>query len=735
MRYFYPLKYKLMKKLFVLVLFFPLITNAQIKKITLEDIYKKGTFRSEFIQGFNSMKDGNFYFENEEGSIVKKSFETGEKVSTIINKSDVKTQDGKQLSLDDIEWSNDEKKILIFTNRESIYRRSSKAKVYVFDLKSKTTQLIDSDKILHASLSPDATQVAFVKNNNLFIKNLKTNKTTAITTDGKWNKIINGNCDWVYEEEFSFSKAFSWSNDGKYLAYYKFNETKVPEFAFTIFDSLYPTQYSYKYPKAGDANSTISIHIYNTTNSKSAKADIGTETDIYIPRIKWMATDNKLCVYWLNRLQNHLKLLITDANTGKSSVFYEEKNKYYVDITDDMHFFKDGNTFLFSSEKEGMNSLYLGNIKTKTSQQLIKPTSELAEFYGVDEDNGKVFYSLADQVRNRMPYCYDLKSNQQIPLSNKVGTHRLTFNSNFSYYVDYFSTATTPNIISLNQTTAALQNKNYTGKILKDNAKLNNLISNVYQLSTPEFTMLKNATGTELCSWILKPKDFDSSKKYPVLFCNYGGPGSQQVSNSWGSINMWHHYLSQQGYMIVCVDNTGTGFRGEEFKKKTYLELGKHEIQDQIDVAKYLATLPFIDGNRIGHWGWSYGGFMSSLAITKGADIFKAAIAVAPVTNWRYYDNIYTERFMRTPKENAKGYDDNSPINHVDKIKGKYLIIHGTADDNVHFQNSVMMIDEMIKKNVDFESGYYPNKNHGIRGGNTSYHLYKKMTKFILENL
>ncbi len=727
-----------MKKLLVLALFFPFITNAQTKKITLEDIYKKGTFRAESIQGFNSMKDGNFYFENIDGNIVKKNFETSETVETIIKKGEAKTKEGTALSLSDMEWSDDEKKILIFTDREYIYRRSSKAKVYVYDIKSKSTQIVDDNKILHATLSPNGSQVAFVKNNNLFVKNLITNKTVAITTDGKWNKIINGNCDWVYEEEFSFSKAFAWSNTGNYLAYYKFNEAKVPEFAFTIFDSLYPTQYNYKYPKAGDANSTIAINIYNVKTGKIVKADIGSETDIYIPRIKWMATDNKLCVYWLNRLQNHLKLLSTEASTGKSITFYEEKNKYYVDINDDIHFFKDGNTFLFSSEKDGMNSLYLGDIKNNRTTRLINDKYEVAELYGVDEVNKRVFYSSAYDIKNRQPMVLDLKTNKSVELSSKIGTHKISFNSDFSYFLDNYSDYYFPPIYSLCKTDSAINdgtNWSYEGKVLKDNKKLRDKVHNEYNLPSPSFQMFKNAAGVELCSWMLKPSNFDSSKKYPVLFCNYGGTGSQEVSNSWGSTNMWQQYLCQEGYIIVCVDNTGTGFRGEEFKKKTYLQLGKYEIADQIDVAKYLATLPFVDGNRIGHWGWSYGGFMSSLAITKGSDIFKAAIAVAPVTNWRYYDNIYTERFMRTPKENAKGYDDNSPINHVDKIKGKFLIIHGTADDNVHFQNSIMMIDEMIKKNIDFESAYYPNKNHGIRGGNTSFHLYNKMTKFILENL
>ena len=724
-----------MKKLVALLLILPLFSIAQTKKITLEDIFKKGTFRAESVQGFNSMKDGNFYFETVDKNIVKKSFETSETVETIIKKEDVKSPAGKELSLDDISWSDDEKQILIFSERESIYRRSSKAFVYLYNLQTKKTAQVDTDKILHATISPDGKNIAFVKNNNLFIKNIASNKTNQITTDGKWNHIINGNCDWVYEEEFSFSKAFEWSKNGSYLAYYRFDETKVPTFTFTEFDSLYPTQYSYKYPKAGDANSTIEIMIYDLKMNKKVKADIGIEKDIYIPRIKWSAEDNKLCVYWMNRLQNNLKLLMTDANTGKSKSFYEETNKYYIDITDDMYFFKDGNRFLMSSEKDGMNALYLGSIKEKTITQLFKSESELAELYGIDENNNLVYYSLADDVRNRMPYCYNLNTQKQTKLSNEKGTHRLVFNSNYSYFVNYFSTATTPNIITLNKTRDVLNNANYQGKNLKDNKNLANIITNIYQFATPEFLMLKNANGDELCSWILKPQNFDSTKKYPVLFTNYGGPGSQEVANRWGSINMWQHYLSQQGYIIVCVDNTGTGFRGEEFKKKTYLELGKYEIADQIDVAKHLATLPFVDAKRIGHWGWSYGGFMSSLAISKGADIFKTAIAVAPVTNWRYYDNIYTERFMRTPKENPKGYDDNSPINHVSKIKGKFLIIHGTADDNVHFQNSVMMVDKMVEKNVDFESSYYPNKNHSIRGGNTSFHLYNKMTKFILENL
>jgi len=724
----------MIKKMIAFIALLPIISFAQ-KQITLEDIYKKGTFKAETVQGFNSMKDGRYYVETVASGIVKKSFETGLTIDTIIKSIDVRNEKGINLSLNDIAWSNDEKKILIFKDREFIYRRSSKALTYIYDIATKKALLIDADKILHATISPDGKQVGFVKNNNLFVKNIATNKTTQITNDGKWNFIINGNCDWVYEEEFGFSKAFEWSKNSNFIAFYRFNESKVKSFTFTQFDSLYPTQYTYKYPKAGEANSTIDIIIYNTATGKKTTVDIGSAKDIYIPRIKWIAGTNKLCVYWLNRLQNNLKLLQADAVNGSTTAFYEEKNDKYININDDVYFFEDGNRFLLTSEKNGFNDLYLGDIKSKKEKQLLNTNTDIAELYGVDEINNRVLFSMAENVMNRMPKCYNLNTGKMDALASKIGTHKLSFNKDYSYFLDNFSDIATAPFYSLKKTDDAIANANYNGKFLKSNYGLNAILEETFFISKPTFQMFKNTAGFELCSWMLKPKDFDSTKKYPVLFCNYGGPGSQQVANRWGAVSMWHHYLSQQGYIVVCVDNTGTGFRGEAFKKKTYLQLGKYEIEDQIDVAKYLATLPYIDAKRIGHWGWSFGGFMSSLAITKGADIFKTAVAVAPVTSWRYYDNIYTERFMRTPLENKQGFDENAPLNYVDNIKGKFLIIHGTADDNVHFQNSVMMIDELIKKNIDFESGYYPNKNHGINGGNTTFHIYNKMTKFILQNL
>ncbi len=718
-----------MRKIFLLVLCIPLFAAAQIKQITLDDIYKKGTFRSENVPGFNSLKDGRYYTElDNNGNLIKKSFATGETAGTLISKGDIKDEKGNALELKDFEWSDDESKLLIFLNREFIYRRSSKAIVYAYDIATKKTTKVDADKIMHATYSPDGSKIAFVKENNLYYTNLSTNKTTQITKDGKWNFIINGNCDWVYEEEFGFTRAFQWSPKSDHIAYYRFDESKVPTYAFAVYDSLYPKQYSYKYPKAGEANSVIEIHIYDTKSAANVKADIGKEVDIYIPRIVWTKDNSKLAITWLNRLQNDMRFLSADASTGKTSIFYEEKNKYYVDVVN-INFLKDGKHFLITSEKDGYQHIYLESLNGKEEKLLTKGNFDIVNTEGVDEKNNKVYFIAAYHSPLTKDFCsVDLDGNNFKLMDERIGSHSIHFNDDFTFYTDDFSTITKPNNISVYDINGKLI------RTLKDNSKLSKTIAE-YGFANAEFIKIPTSKGETLNGWILKPTNFDASKKYPVLFCNYGGPGSQQVADRWGVVNQWQQMLAQKGYIIVSVDNTGTGFRGEEFKKKTYLQLGKFEIEDQIDAAKYLGMLPYIDAKRIGHWGWSFGGFMSSLAITKGADVFKAAIAVAPVTSWRFYDNIYTERYMRTPQENAKGYDDNSPLNFTDKIKGKFLIIHGTADDNVHFQNSVMMIDKMINNNIEFESGYYPNKNHGIRGGNTSYHLYTKMTNFILNNL
>jgi dipeptidyl-peptidase-4 len=703
-----------MRRILLLLLFIPLLTIAQKKKITLEDIYKKGTFRGEFVQGFS-----------------------GEDNSSLFDAANVVDETGKKLETRDYQVSADKKRILFFNGREPIYRRSSKSNVYVYDVAAKKAISLNKGKILHPTFSPDGTRIAYVFDNNLYVYDIASAKTTAVTTDGKWNNIINGNCDWVYEEEFEFTRAFDWSPNGSYIAYYKFDERKVKEYEFTVFDNTYNKQYSYKYPKAGEQNSKVEIHVYNVSSGKDVKAQYE-QGDIYIPRIKWTKQDDKLVVYWMNRHQDDLKLLLTSAATGETQNLYEEKNKYYVEINDNWWFLKDGKSFAFTSEMNGFNQLYLYSMDGKKKVQISKMKYDIAEVNGVDETNKLIYYTLAYPTpMDRNLFVTDFEGKTTSQLTNGTGWHRVDLNESFTQFYDFYSNINTPQITTLyninnnKKTVTATVNK-----VVNESAKLKNTLEQ-YDLGKVELIKVPNSKGDTLNGWMLKPSDFDPSKKYPVLFCNYGGPGSQQVANRFGAVSMWHQMLAEKGFIVVSVDNTGTGYRGEEFKKKTYLQLGKLEIEDQIDAAKYFGTLSYIDKNRIGHWGWSYGGFMSSLAITKGSDYFKAAVAVAPVTSWRFYDNIYTERYMRTPQENPKGYDDNSPLNFTDRIKGKFLLIHGTADDNVHFQNSTEMIKALVKSNIDFESAYYPNKNHGISGqlDNTTFHLWSKMTNWILENL
>lgn len=700
-----------MRRFILLFFFVPLATLAQKKQITLDDLYKKGTFRPEFIGGFTS----------------------GE-TDKLFDPRDIRDEAGKQINTADYQLSADKKRILFFTGREPIYRRSSRSTAYVYDVATKKVLPLNAGKVLHPTFSPDGSKVAYVFDNNLYIHDLATTKTTAVTTDGKWNFVINGNADWVYEEEFSFSKAFDWSPNGSYLAYYRFDESAVKEFNMTIFDDQYNKDYRYKYPKAGEANSRVEIHIYNVASGQKAKAQYD-QGDIYIPRIRWTQQDDQLVVYWMNRQQNNLKLLLTDAQTGAARPLYTETNKYYIDITDDWWFLKDGKGYLFTSEMNGYNQLYLYSMDGKKKVQLSKLKYDIAEINAVDEKNRLVYYTLAYPTpMDRNLFVSDFDGKKSTALTTGSGWHRAELNSDFTQFYDYYSNLQTPQTVTLYD--IGKGGTTTRNKVVGQNEKLKSVLAS-FALSTPELIKVPNSKGDTLNGWMLKPTDFDPTKKYPVLFCNYGGPGSQQVANRFGAVSFWHQMLAQKGYIVVSVDNTGTGFRGEEFKKKTYLQLGKLEIEDQIDAARHLATLPFVDGKNIGHWGWSYGGFMSSLAITKGSDVFSAAVAVAPVTSWRYYDNIYTERYMRTPQENGKGYDENAPINYVSRIKGKYLLIHGSADDNVHFQNSVQMITALVKANVDFETMYYPNKNHGISGGadNTTYHLWNKMTNWIYNNL
>lgn len=703
-----------MLRYFLLLLLMPVWALGQ-KQITLQDILLKGTFRGEFARtSFAKAAPQKITGKDLIDANGKSIGEPAEVISSEGNKS----------------------LHLIKQQIEPVYRHSAKSIVYLYNSDTKSLQRLSEGKVLHAQFSPDGTHVAYVKDNNLFVFNILTGKTTAITTDGKWNHIINGNCDWVYEEEFSFTQAYQWSPKGNYLAYYKFDETKVKEYSFTEYDNDYNKEYRYKYPKAGDDNSVVTIHIYNLTTGKQVNASFE-QGDIYIPRIKWTTRDEELVVFWMNRHQNVLKLLQTNAIDGSSKLLYEEKNKYYIDITDDWYFLKNGEQYLFTSEMGGYNGLYLYARNGKKTT-LTKMNYDVTEVNAIDEKNSLVYYTLAYPTpMDRALFVTDFSGKHTYRLSSETGYRNFVFNDDYTRFYERFTTINTPQKVTLY---SIVKNKGKitaaSDSIISENKALQALIAS-YNFGKAEFIKVPNGKGDEINGWLLKPANFDPAKKYPVLFCNYGGPGSQSVANRFGSASIWHQLLVQKGFIVAAFDNTGTGYRGEEFKKKTYLQLGKYEIEDQIAAAKWLAQQPWVDAKNIGHWGWSYGGFMSSLAITKGAGVFSAAVAVAPVTNWRFYDNIYTERYMRTPKENPSGYDDNSPIFFTNKIKGKYLIIHGTADDNVHFQNATQMVTALVKSNIPFDSFYYPNKNHGISGfaDNTSLHLYTLMTNWIIQNL
>lgn len=706
--------------------------NAK-KEITLDDIWKNNTFRVKSVPGFNAMKDGKRYTQlNTDGarqSITVVNLQDGKTIDTLFNNIKLIPDDGATVVAEDYSFSNDEKKMLLKTGGKHIYRRSVLYLTYVYDIKKGSLTRMEGDKILHATFSPDGSKVAYVKDNNLYYRDLNTDKTVAVTNDGAWNKVINGNCDWVYEEEFEFTRAFEWSPDGKYLAYYRFDETKVPEYTMAMYGSLYPANNTFKYPKAGEANSEVQIKIYNLATNETNTPNIGSQNDQYIPRIKWSNDPRKLCIFRLNRLQNKLELLLADAEQGNTQTIYQEENPYYVEINDNLAFLKDGHSFIFNSERDGYNHLYNYDWTTQKMTDLTPGNYDIDQIIGIDEKAGSVYYTAAEVTpMERKLYAVSFDGKKKKALTTEDGVHAITPIEGYKFFLDRHSRINQPPVFYL---------RDATGKIvrtLEDNKDLKAKMQE-YALGKIEFKEMPGANG-KLNGWMITPPDFSETKKYPVLMYQYSGPGSQEVADRFPVRDFfWHQMLAQKGYIVVCADGTGTGFRGQEFKKKTYQQLGKLESDDQIAVAKYLGTLPYVDKDRIGIWGWSYGGFMSSTCIFKGNDVFKSAIAVAPVSNWRYYDNIYTERYMRTPKENAKGYDENAPEKMADKLKGKYLMIHGTADDNVHFQNAVMLTDALIKADKEFDTEYYPNKNHGISGGNTRYHLYKRMTDFVLNNL
>ena len=717
-----------------LLLFFTAFSNltAQQKNITLEEIWS-GAFRTQGLDVLRSLNNGkeyavlNYDRQNKASTIDVYDYKSGEKVRTLLNSKDLKGID----YVISYEFNKDESKILFSTELEQIYRRSSLGTYYVYDIKTKDFRLVSTNKVQEPTFSNDGSKIAYGFENNLYIKDLNSGETKQITTDGKKNSIINGITDWVYEEEFAFVRAFEWSLDGDKLAYIKFDETDVPEYTMDVYgNNLYPYAETFKYPKAGENNSKVSLQLYDLGSGKTSEVDLSKYNSYYIPRLLWTENNNLLSVQLTNRHQNVLDLVFVDVANNTSKLILEEKDKAYVDVTDNLTFLND-NSFFWTSERDGWNHIYQYDKNGKLLNQVTQGPWEVTAYYGFDQNTGRIYYqSTEDGNINRNVYSILPLGKNKVRLSQRDGTNDADFSTDFTYYIGTYSSATTPYHFTLNEAK--------TGKELREiqnNNQLKNRLAS-YKISPKEFSTI-NTNGEDLNMYMIKPLDFDETKQYPLFLYQYSGPGSQNVSNSWMSSNdYWHQMLANEyGIIIACVDGRGTGFKGRDFKKMTQKELGKYEVEDQIAVAKKLSELPYIDANRTGIWGWSYGGFMSSNCLLQGADTFEMAIAVAPVTSWRFYDSIYTERYMQTPQENASGYDNNSPLSHVEKLKGKFLLVHGSADDNVHVQNTMCLIEALVQANKQFDWRIYPDKNHGIYGGNTRLHLFTLMTDFIKKNL
>ena len=702
---------------------------SQEHKIDSEKLWE-GDYEPKRLESILSMKDDNHYTVLEQNAELNSSLII---LNSFINpKKRVVLFDSKRFSenleISSYSFSKDEQNLLLETHSDPIYRRSKQGVYWIYNLKSKELQKLTDEKVQEPTFSPDGKNVAYVYRRNIYVKNLITKATMQLTFDGDY-QTINGITDWVYEEEFGFVRAFHWSPDSKKIVFMRFDESKVPIFSMGIYGKdTYPFPYMFRYPKAGETNASIDLFVLEL-ESRIRQPIIFKEKPYYIPRIKFDGGQNTLIIQTINRHQNDLRVFSYNIENKTFRLLINEKDKAYVSIHDDLKFIDDNN-FLWTSERDGYKHIYHYDKNGNLINQVTKGNWEVTKMYAYNSDLKEIYYqSVEGSSIERGIFAIKINGKGKRILQATNGTNGANFSKKGSYYIHSYSDEKTPPKYALYQT-----RKNKLISELLNNQKLCKRLES-YNLSNREFSTL-NVNGLNFNMWMIKPDNFDPKKKYPLLMFQYSGPGSQQVSNRWGdSRTIWHKDLANKGYIIACVDGRGTGFKGAEFKKSTYLNLVKYESIDQIEAAKSLGSLSYIDESRIGIWGWSFGGHMAAQCLLTGKEVFSMAIAVAPVTNWRFYDTIYTERFMRTPQENPDGYDLNSPLNYADKLEGKFLIIHGSADDNVHVQNTMRLVEELIQEDKQFEWMIYPDKNHGIFGGNTRRHLYTKMTNFIIENL
>ena len=728
----------------VLMLMAVLTIQAQTNQLTLQEVVG-GAFRAENIQGFIPIPgDGEHYTQmNAEGTqIIKYSFKTGKQVEVLFDAATARECPFK--NFDSYTFSPDGMKLLIATETTPIYRHSYTAVHYLYSLRRNVEGKINNvvERLSEGGpqqapvFSPDGNLVAFVRDNNIFlIKTHFGNSESQVTEDGKFNQVLNGIPDWVYEEEFAFNSAIEFSADSKMLAFIRWDESEVPSYSFPLYAGerprltefeKYPGAYTYKYPKTGEVNSKVSVHTFDIQTRVTRQMDVPLDKDGYIPRIRFTKDPEKLAIMTLNRHQNRFDLYFCNPRSKVCKLVLRDETDTYIKerIFDEIHFYDQN--FSFVSEKSGFNHLYWYNMNGTLVKQITSGNYELKEFLGYDEADGSFYYSSNEESPLQQAIYKVDRKGKKTKLSANVGTNSAQFSSNMKYYLNRFSNTTTPTVVTLNDNS---------GKVLTtliDNAALKEKLS-ARQLPQTEFFSFTTERGTELNGWMMKPTNFQASKKYPVLMYQYSGPGSQEVLDHY-SVS-WETYMASQGFIVVCVDGRGTGGRGAEFEKCTYLNLGVKEAEDQVSTAKYVSELPYVDKNRIGIWGWSFGGYMTLMAMSEGTPIFKAGVAVAAVTDWNYYDTIYGERFMRTPQENHDGYQASSAFTRADKLHGKLLLVHGMADDNVHYQNCAEYAEHLVQLGKQFDMQIYTNRNHSIFGGYTRMHLYTKLTNFFKENL
>jgi dipeptidyl-peptidase-4 len=731
-----------MKKTALLIIsLFLLLSLKAAGSISLKDIVD-GRYSAQALHGVRPLNDGESFARiSEDGKgIIKYSFKTGDQVGTLF---DAATARGPKVkNIDDYILSPDESRILIQTETEPIYRHSKKAEYYLYSVQNKTLeQLSKNGKQQEPLFSPDGNQVAFVRDGNLFlVKLLFNNAESQVTKDGKMNEVINGLPDWVNEEEFSFNRAFDFSSDGTMLAWIRYDESKVPMFQIPLYKGLapeksqyadYPGTYDYKYPVAGAVNSTVGVYSYDIKSHVTRKLDLPLPADGYVPRIKFTATPDQLAVVTLNRHQSEMNIYMCNARSRVCKLALKESDEKYVkeDAYLALRFF--GNHFLLISDRSGQRQLYWYTTTGQLEKQLTNGGFEVTQFYDYDEQSGTFYYQAEDGSPLRTAiFSTNLKGKTK-KLSTQSGSNAAIFSTGGKYFLNTYSNLTTPPVTSI------CNNEGKTEKVLITNEQLKQTLQGA-DIAQKEFFTFKTSDGIELNGWMMKPSDFNSNKKYPVILYQYSGPGSQEVHDSWNAGFMpgglFESYLCQQGFIVVCVDGRGTGGKGAAFEKCTYLHLGYYESHDQVETAEYVGTLPYVDKNNIGIWGWSYGGFNTLMSLSEGKPVFKAGVAVAPVTNYRFYDSIYTERYMRTPNENPDGYDYNA-ISRADKMHGDLLICHGLADDNVHFSNTAEYAEALVQANKQFDMQVYTNRNHSIYGGNTRLHLFTRISNFFMTHL